>query len=481
MKTKLFLSVIFLISWFCSQAHDFVKDGLQYRILNKNQVEVSGLPLDLESNPENKEKIIVPESVSYDNTDYVVTGIGERALCWIKGYKSVELPGSITYIEREAFCGSRFENVLLPANLISIGEGAFFDSFITSVSIPKSVKFLGKNVFRGCFALSNVTFSSESTFTTIPVGCFYDCENIDEIKLPSSVEEIQSEAFKGCKKLQKIYSYGFIDFIGPDCFSYCSSLKYVNLNMLGSIENGAFSYCNNLRHITFNTNDIGYNVFNGSNLHIVVFQRRCPNRSPESILGDSWQAERTVLVLPKDISEDYIKSFPDMLQKRTCVTLESDIVDHFSVACQSYTVDQYVETPIIPNYPEDYYEVGTDYVLFPAKRASLYFAWKTENTDFEASLNSVIVPEKDIQTVELPDNEQMNMFLTPQISSNTTVYVGSKGTGVENTTLEKSENFDLYDINGSVVYRNLDENSLKNLPKGMYIKKSSTGTSKIIL
>lgn len=484
MKTKLILIAFFLTSWFCSQAQIFEKDGFSYRIINQSHVEFRGLATNIYLLPETTETLIIPERVSYDNVEYVVTGIGKNAFSRLRAYKSIDLPGSLTYIDQDAFFCSAFENVILPENIISIGDGAFFGSAITSIYIPDKVRLLGNKVFGYCGNLTDVTFGSKSILATIPRGCFESCNKIKKIEIPEWVREIQMEAFRGCSNLQEISSsgYGYLDNIGSYCFSECSSLKNVNLHMLGSIGTGAFSHCDNLKYIRLDTPDIGYDVFSGTNLNFL-----CLNdtwglpRSPESILGDSKQAERTVLALPKGISEDYIESIPDLLQTRTCVTFESDIVDQFSVMPESYIVEQYFETLITPNYPEDFYDVRTDYVLFPRKNTCMYIAWKSDRTDLEVSVNSVIVPEKDIQKIDLPDNEQLNIFLTPTLSSNTTVYVGPKGTGVESTTVDYSENFDLYDINGSVVYRNIDENSLRNLPKGMYIKKTQTGTSKIIL
>ena len=117
--TSLILSVFFSIS---ASAVVVKVDGINYDISGTTaQVTQDGVFYSGD--------IVIPESITYKNSNYSVTSIGNYAFWGCSSLTSVTIPNSVT----------------------SIGNGAFNGcSGLTSVTIPNSVTSIGDDVFRDC-------------------------------------------------------------------------------------------------------------------------------------------------------------------------------------------------------------------------------------------------------------------------------------------------------------------------------------------
>ena len=83
-----------------------------------------------------------------------------------------------------------------------IGAGAFADCYrFERVIIPDSVVTIEKGAFMGCTALKSVTFSENSSLTTIDEGAFRDCPLLETIFIPKGVSVIGRYAFYCDNKL----------------------------------------------------------------------------------------------------------------------------------------------------------------------------------------------------------------------------------------------------------------------------------------
>ena len=116
--TTLILSVFFSIS----ASADVVKvDGIYY--------DISGTTATVTQGGDYSGMIVIPESITFENSIYSVTSIGESAFCECSSLTSVTIPNSVT----------------------SIGNYAFEEcTGLTSVTIPNSVTSIGDYAFVGC-------------------------------------------------------------------------------------------------------------------------------------------------------------------------------------------------------------------------------------------------------------------------------------------------------------------------------------------
>ena len=89
-----------------------------------------------------------------------------------------------------------------------------------------------------------------SNLTKIPSLCFFKCDSLAELSLPSSIVEICEEAFNGCSNLSSSLFFQNIEIIRSRAFQGCVSLSniYISKSLFANasnvgIEPHAFNYC----------------------------------------------------------------------------------------------------------------------------------------------------------------------------------------------------------------------------------------------
>ena len=248
----------------------------------------------------NVESIILPDTLEV---------IGRGALAECSSLKELKIPNSVKKIEDNAFenC-SELTNFVMPDSVTSIGNNTFSNcTAIDKIVLPSKLTSLGYRVFTNCNA--EITFPASLKYipelgsdavrkVTIPEGvetigyqAFCSCSNLTEITLPSTIKNIESEAFEGtgiisfnypqnikyipnsafantslkefsvpesvteindyafgnCKKLTKISIPKSVTYIGSDVFKYCR-----NLTIYGYKDSTAESYAkaNNIKFVS---------------------------------------------------------------------------------------------------------------------------------------------------------------------------------------------------------------------------------------
>ena len=216
--------------------------------------------------------IHLPESVQYEDNDYLVFSIADYAFYNCNGLTgNLTIPNSVTTIGSAAFNGcSGFTGSLIISNSVTtIGDYSFsVCGFTGSLNIPNSVTFIGTGAFAGCSSFTgsltlpnSVTMISEGTFsgcgftgtltisdsvTMIGEGAFVGCGFTGSLSIPNSVTEIGANAFNSCSGFTgDLVIPNSVTTIGDVAFSGCRGFTgdLIIPNSVNTIGNGAFMRC----------------------------------------------------------------------------------------------------------------------------------------------------------------------------------------------------------------------------------------------
>ena len=242
--------LILLISVLCAAypayAEDCEVDGIYYNLSTTENTAIVTF-----GSHEYKGIIFIPETITYNETTYLITTIGSSAFSGCSGLSSVTIPNSVTSIGGYAFSGcSGLTSVTIPNSVTSIGGYAFRGcSRLTSVTIPNSVTSIGEFAFSGCSGLTSVTIPN--SVTSIGDYAFCDCSGLTSVTIPNSVTSIGESAFRGCSGLTFVTIPNSVTTIGDRAFYKCSGLTSVTIpNSVTSIGNYAFRGCSGLTSVT---------------------------------------------------------------------------------------------------------------------------------------------------------------------------------------------------------------------------------------
>lgn len=264
------------------------KEQLTYTLNTSNQTaSVKGLA----SNVTLVENLTIPESVSYEGVTYFVTKISDEAFK-DKGAKitgNLLLPETLVAIGDHAFskCANLTGELIIPSSVTTIDNYAFLEctgftgilrlpenvalktyafgkcTGFSGLELPTNITFSSGYIFAGCSGMSGTLYISGSVkkiyadtfancgFTSVIVGegvadiitsCFYNCGNLQEIDLPSTLTHLGHQAFYRCPNLSSItvramtppepdrydrYPYNLYDMNLPECVFYEAD-KYPN-------------------------------------------------------------------------------------------------------------------------------------------------------------------------------------------------------------------------------------------------------------
>lgn len=151
----------------------------------------------------------------------------------------------------------KLTSLYLPKGVISsvsynnyiISKGAFRNSALTSITIPSTVAEIQEDAFYECVSLENIVF--EGSISNINANTFYGCTSLKSITLPTGVRNIYGFAFYGCSNLAEVKftsssSLGLL-LIDSSAFEKCVALTEINIpHTVTSIGGKAFSGCSNL-------------------------------------------------------------------------------------------------------------------------------------------------------------------------------------------------------------------------------------------
>ena len=269
-KLLLFLSIVLPM---VASADSVLINGIYYNLISKGQIaEVTGSGISYDENAYIGD-IVIPENVTYENVEYSVTSIGERAFEGATKLTSVIIPNSVTKIGLKAFEGcTNLTSVTLSDN-VTIIDGEAFDGCtgLTSINIPNSVTYIGAWAFNSCTGLTSVNIPESVTeiapsafsncsgltsvtisnnITQLPNKLFLGCTGLTSVTIPNSVTLIGTNVFKGCTGLTSITIPSSVEVINPQAFYGCSGLTSVIIGSgIKTIYGEVFAKCEKLEEV----------------------------------------------------------------------------------------------------------------------------------------------------------------------------------------------------------------------------------------
>ena len=227
--------------------------------------------------------VTIPAIVIYNDQEYRVTSIGERAFFNCMDLTSITIPASVTNIgdnafenchnltevhisDIEAWCKIQYPNNVYSSPLFYAGNLFFNGELVTELALPEGLTSIEAFDFSWCTSLRSIILPA--SVTSIGERAFESCTCLISITIPDGVMSIGDDAFYDCSSLTTINIPESVTSIGQGAFFHCASLTSVVLpKELISINDYTFSNCSSLTSIIIpeNVTNIGFRAAQGCN------------------------------------------------------------------------------------------------------------------------------------------------------------------------------------------------------------------------
>jgi hypothetical protein len=163
--------------------------------------------------------------------------------------KSIIIPDTITYIEKEAFKGAYISKVSWSANCKTIMPFTFSESTLESITGLESVTNIKNGAFFVCKNLAKV--GPIPSCKEIEAATFAYCSLLKEFNWPEQVEVIPDECFSGCLVLSELGGIDKVAQIGEYALKETLIKEFTVPNTCRSVSAHCFLSCSKLRTVTW--------------------------------------------------------------------------------------------------------------------------------------------------------------------------------------------------------------------------------------
>lgn len=200
---------------------------------------------------------IMKDGVFFNNTSLTsitlpnkLENFWDLAFCGCTSLNNIEMPSTVKAIYNQVFEGcTSLSNVKFNDSYTTLGHHVFKKCPLATVTFPNTLNSIGMYAFESTNLNTVDLFNTK--ITSLPEGCFYDCEQLSDVKLPIEFTSIGKNAFFKSSiasitfphSLQKIDDYAF---------QYAKLANVVIPTSCNTIGQAAFANNDNLTTVVIN-------------------------------------------------------------------------------------------------------------------------------------------------------------------------------------------------------------------------------------
>lgn len=262
--------------------------GAFIRCSSLNNVVIPASVTRLGSNPFGGCSALTALAIEAGNTHYYMDGMmvytmaTDTLLSCHKSADSLYLPSTLRAVGGLS-SNSDVRYVHLPDGVTTVLENAFEGSTLQSIDLPGSITFIDEYAFCYCQSLTHIDLPA--TLDSMGEGCFENCTYLASIVIPDGMRTVPKEAFYGCARLSGITWGNAVEVVDSFAFGGCAFTELLLPPTLRTIRCGGFNGYDdghlNRVEFTAQIDTIDMEAFYGHHMLTMVFRNMVPPVTPE--------------------------------------------------------------------------------------------------------------------------------------------------------------------------------------------------------
>ncbi|MCM1290377.1 MAG: leucine-rich repeat protein [Prevotella sp.] len=394
-------------------------------------------------------------------------------------FSSLDLPNSLKEIGYEAFEYTNLSEIEIPKSLTALNSRVFYTSSpMKSVTIPSNIKTIHQNSVcadnviiedssESLDVLANELFDKAMQIymgrnlnmkeENVSIHCFEDMEGLRRLTVGNLVTEIPENLCNLCPILSKVEFGSGLKKIGNCAFKGCALRDIVIPSSVNTIGKDAFLLNNNLKSVT-----IGHGIesikedafgddYDIQNLYIT-------NLNPPQIFDNSFADFN----IPVSVSPSAINLYKSSSPYWNRFSYQS-LVPAEKLEITSTRVNESIEG--------DGNQIQYNAVVYPENTTLKQIFWESSNPELATVDNNGLVTTKSGKGGSVTITAK-TLYADGRVATiNLDITSGIEDIYIDSTSHESNFtcNNKVYNMQGICVLSNATEDSLKNLPAGIYI------------